>query len=387
MANIMKFYDAFEKGIIKDGDCINPIQCFPSCYNPITIDAKETGIDTNQTFIREDLKWFCTKDKNRHENINIFSVTTMSCLYLRGLNGAQNGLSIIQTILDRIYSNQTINFKARAINRQDITTNFPNLKNILSVCIKDRIWLNTLVDREDPLGIYSYSLDCLHSIYQGFKACYLYSQKNYRNILSVCYDDIKNMENTVGCQLGITIQLPSANIFVDLDSFKKSNTWEIFAKPLKTENKDITDYLDKFDKYYREFTSKIPEIKSLIANRKNEESNHAKHYSTHKIIDIAKTAADDILSNLENMILPPYSFFLEYNDDLEKGKSITFYEITASIIAEEVKNELLKRLPENFADGLEVIAHHNKRTETTYFKYHSEDFVEDYILITIILRF
>jgi len=118
MKNLIYFEDAIRKGIIKEGDYVDPQKCFRRERTGVLLDRNFTGWITAQYFIREDnLKWIYHKDYNRE--ITLFGTTTNFKLYLQGIVGFDNAVKVLNHI-HRTYTNDEYGILSRGLTESDI---------------------------------------------------------------------------------------------------------------------------------------------------------------------------------------------------------------------------------------------------------------------------
>lgn len=118
MSKLITFEQALREKIIRDGELINPNQLFTNIKENVVLIPEETGMEKDQVFKREVLKWFFSTDESGRPAI--FGSATENMLSLSGKVGYENSIDIQNRICSHLYSSIDLRFECRSITAVDI---------------------------------------------------------------------------------------------------------------------------------------------------------------------------------------------------------------------------------------------------------------------------
>ena len=208
----VEFYEAVRKGIIQEGDFIRPEELFQKEKTKILLGQEQTGWSEEQVFKREKLRWFFARDPEG--NFTLFGSTTNNVLTLFGKTGYENGIEVQNTIINALYSNESIGVKSRAMTKEDtiMLRKKKSIKRILkyNVAFRRVAWLGSSFIASDGNRVKSGINYISHN---GVNYCHLFRSNGH---MSGGYFGLRPV-----------LHILERQILVDADSMKREGCWSL----------------------------------------------------------------------------------------------------------------------------------------------------------------
>lgn len=212
MPNAISLEEAIRKGIINEGDLVNPYGLYYKRSQRIYLKYDEVGTYEVKSFDRENnLKCFFCEDSSGIPTLWFENLSYELCL--KGKKGCLNGISTLNKVCN-LYSNINLGMVARPVNKDDIL--------YLSQKEESHKRLNEF---ENPFWLDSYC-----TTFDGKKTHYIGLQIGYKDkILNgslYCIEEDNESLDHLGVRPAVSIYLPS-QIMVSMETYDRTRGWKL----------------------------------------------------------------------------------------------------------------------------------------------------------------